>query len=194
MLSDLCTVKYKIQEFDICNHVVDFFSCPLFTFFEYVVVWYFWKKIQLFLKCYWQNLKTIKTIRSNLLGNIIVCGEPMLVTFVVNPCPLIYIPKNVYTCSNICLMFIKIIPTYYQQNYVPTSQQACSRSYLRTMRCPKYILGYVLTLSMFFEDLLTLGTAICSYLRASLTLSLDHPKAEKNHVFGDIGTFVKLFL
>lgn len=147
MLSDLRTVKYKIQEFDICNHVVDFFSCPLFTFSEYVVVWYFWKKIQLFLKCYWQNLKTIKTIRSNLLGNIIVCGEPMLVAFVVNPCPLIYIPKNVYTCSNICLMFIKIIPTYYQQNYVPTSQQACSRSYLRTMVCPKYILGYVLVLS-----------------------------------------------
>lgn len=80
-------------------------------------------------------------------------------------------------------MFIKIIPTYYQQNYVPTSQQASSRSYLRTMRCPKYILGYVLTLSMFFEDLLTLGTAICSYLRASLTLSLDHPKAEKKITF-----------
>lgn len=62
-------------------------------------------------------------------------------------------------------------------------QQACSRSYLRTMVCPKYILGYVLTLSMFFEDLLTLGTAICSYLRASLTLSLDHPKAEKKSRF-----------
>lgn len=83
-----------------------------------------------------------------------VCGEPMLVAFVVNPCPLIYIPKNVYTCSNICLMFIKIIPTYYQQNYVPTSQQACSRSYLRTMVCPKYILGYVLVLSLFLEALL----------------------------------------
>lgn len=175
MLSDLRTVKYKIQEFDICNHVVDFFACPLFTFSEYVVVWYFWKEIQLFLKCYWQNLKTIKTIRSNLLGNIIVCGEPMLVAFVVNPCPLIYIPKNVYTCSNICLMFIKIIPTYYQQNYVPTSQQASSRSYLRTMRCPKYILGYVLTLSMFFEDLLTLGTAITLSLLEDITYLVLRP-------------------
>jgi hypothetical protein len=30
--------------------------------------------------------------------------------------------------------------------------QACSRSYLRTMTCPKYVFGHILVLSRFLED------------------------------------------
>lgn len=46
-------------------------------------------------------------------GIIIVRGKPMFVAFVDNPCPLIYIPTNVY--KSICLILIKIIP-----NLLPT--------------------------------------------------------------------------
>lgn len=35
-----------------------------------------------------------------------------------NPCPQVYIPMNEY--SSICLIFIEVLPNFYQQNYVPT--------------------------------------------------------------------------
>lgn len=52
---------------------------------------------------------------------IIVCGWPMLVAFVGNPCPRIYIPMNIHTSN--CLLFMKIIRLHYQWNYVPTNQE-----------------------------------------------------------------------
>lgn len=55
----------------------------------------------------------ISTNLSKYCGIIIARGGPMFVVFVGNPCPVIYIPMNVYT--SICLICIKII-----SNLLPT--------------------------------------------------------------------------
>lgn len=45
----------------------------------------------------------------------------MLVDFVGNPCPQIYIPTNLYKI--ICFIFIKSTQLHYQQNYIPMNQK-----------------------------------------------------------------------
>lgn len=45
------------------------------------------------------------------------------VAFVGNLCPRINSLMNVYTCTNICLIFIKISRLQYQRNYVTTNQE-----------------------------------------------------------------------
>lgn len=77
----------------------------------------FLKKSQVFIPVHtkpkWTSLQQI-----NYFGIIIVRGGPMFLA-----CPWIYIPRNLFTRTIICFIFIKIIPIVYQRNYVSMSQK-----------------------------------------------------------------------
>lgn len=52
-----------------------------------------------------------------------LCGiGPMSVAILGNPFRRIYIPTNLFTCSSICLLFIKIFRTCYKQYWVLMNQ------------------------------------------------------------------------
>lgn len=77
----------------------------------------FLKKSQVFIPVHtkpkWTSLQQI-----NYFGIIIVRGGPMFFA-----CPWIYIPRNLFTRTIICFIFIKIIQIVYQRNYVSMSQK-----------------------------------------------------------------------
>lgn len=61
---------------------------------------------------------SLQQINYRYFGIIIVHGGPMFLA-----CPWIYIPRNLFTRTIICFIFIKIIPIVYQRNYVSMSQK-----------------------------------------------------------------------
>lgn len=77
----------------------------------------FLKKSQCSYQCI-QNQNGTSLQQINYFGIIIVRGGPIFLAWL-----WIYIPMNLFTCTVICFIFIKIIPVVYQRNHVSMSHK-----------------------------------------------------------------------